>query len=133
MRTILLALSLLLSTGLVWADTLRQVEAKILLQSSPVAGYRYHEGKEIWNELKVGDPLDLVREADNPYDSLAVRVDWKGYVLGYVPRADNRAIAHVLDRGEKAEARIVKLRKSKNPRERVLFEIYLNPYVTPGH
>jgi hypothetical protein len=39
----------------------------------------------------------------------------------------------VLDRGEKAEARIVKLRKSKNPRERVLFEIYLNPYVTPGH
>lgn len=133
MRSLLLALLFLLSCGVGRADNTRQIEVRILLQSSPVAGYRYHEGKEVWNELKVGDALHLVREADNPYDPLAVRVDWHGHVLGYVPRADNHAIARVLDRGEKAEARIVKLRKSRNPRERVLFEIYLNPYVTPVH
>jgi hypothetical protein len=120
----LLVLSLLLTIGTACAEP-HQAEARILLQSSPIAGYRYHEGKAVWNELQVDAPLDLVREADNPYDALAVRVDWHGHVLGYVPRADNRAVARLLDRGETVEARIVKLRKSRNPRERVQFEVYV--------
>lgn len=126
MQTILLALSLLLATGITHADA-PHVTARILLQSSPLAGFRYHEGKEVWDELKVGDALQLVREPDNPYDPKAVRVDWHGHVLGYVPRAENAAVARLMDRGEPVEARIVKLRKSRNPRERILFEIYLKP------
>ena len=124
MQPIILALSLLIATGITHADS-PHVESKVLLQSSPVAGYRYHEGKAVWSELNVGDTLDLVREPDNPYDPLAVRVDWHSHVLGYVPRRDNRGVAHALDRGEKVEAKIVKLRRSRNPRERILFEIYL--------
>jgi hypothetical protein len=125
-KRLILALLLCLVCPL-WAADVPQVTARILLQSSPLAGFRYHEGKAVWDELKVGDVLELVREPDNPYDPKAVRVDWQGHVLGYVPRAENAAVARQIDRGEKLEARIVKLRKSRNPRERVLFEIYLKP------
>lgn len=104
------------------ADT----NSKILLQSSPLAGFRYYEGKRLWSEMKVGDALGLVREPDNPYDANAVRVEWRGYKLGYVPRADNEALARFMDRGSKAGARITRLKKSRNPWQRIEFEVYLD-------
>ena len=124
MKRLLLVLLLCLACPL-WAADVPHVTSRILLQSSPLAGFRYHEGKALWGELKVGDALQLVREPDNPYDPKAVRVDWQGHVLGYVPRAENAAVARQIDRGEKLEARIVKLRKSRNPRQRIEFDIYL--------
>lgn len=123
-RCILLCLLFSLA-GPAWATDAGHAEARILLQASPVAGFRYHEGKAVWDQLKVGDALQLVREPHNAHDPKAVRVDWRGHVLGYVPRVENHGIARALDRGEKVEARIIKLRKSRNPRERVLFELYL--------
>lgn len=102
-----------------------QTDAQILLQSSPLAGYRYYEGKRLWKLMQVGDTLTLVREPDNPHDRNAVRVEWQGHKLGYVPRADNEAVARFLDRGVQLEARITRLKKSRNPWERILFEIYL--------
>lgn len=99
--------------------------AKILLQNSPLAGFRYYEGKRLWSEMKVGDTLQLVREPGNAYDANAVRVEWQGYKLGYVPRADNEALARFMDRGSKAEARITRLKKSRNPWQRMEFEVYL--------
>ena len=99
--------------------------AKILLQSSPLAGFRYYEGKRLWSEMKVGDTLQLVREPDNSYDANAVRVEWQGHKLGYVPRADNEALARFMDRGSKASARITRLKKSRNPWQRMEFEVYL--------
>lgn len=101
------------------------VEVKILVQSSPLAGFRYYDGKRLWDELKVGDPLTLAREPDNPYDAKAIRVEWQGHKLGYVPRKENAAVARFMDRGQKLEARIVRLKKSHNPWQRIEFEIYL--------
>lgn len=109
-------------TGSVLATDVR---SRFLLQQSPVAGFRYHEGKAVWEEMKVGDSLTLLREPDNPYDGNAVRVDWQGHPIGYVPRTDNEALARFLDQGMKAEARIVRLKKSRNSRQRVLFEVLL--------
>lgn len=102
------------------------VNAKILLQNSPLAGFRYYEGKRLWSEMKVGDALQLVREPDNSHDTKAVRVEWQGHKLGYVPRTDNEALARFMDRGSKAEARITRLKKSRNPWQRMEFEVYLN-------
>jgi len=90
-----------------------------------VAGFRYHEGQEVWDEMRVGDSLALVREPGNPHDPKAIRVEWQGHLIGYVPRADNEALARFLDQGMKAEARIVRLKKARNPRQRVLFEVFL--------
>lgn len=98
---------------------------KILVQSSPLAGSQYYAATEVWPALKVGDRLTLTREPDNRHDRHAVRVDWNGRQLGYVPRAENRAVAGALDRGEKIEARISRLRAERDPWRRVEFEVYL--------
>jgi class 3 adenylate cyclase len=46
-------------------------------------------------------------------------------MLGYVPRAENAAVAWALDRGEPLRARVSKVREHPNPRMRVEFEVYL--------
>ena len=102
-----------------------QPETRILVQSSPVAGFQYHEGKRVWDQLKVGDALALVREPENPHDARAVRVEWNGHMLGYVPRAENDAVARQLDRGNKLEARIVRLTRHRDPWKRIEFEVFL--------
>ena len=102
-----------------------QPATRILIQSSPVAGFQFHEGKRLWDQLKVGDALTLVREPDNPHDARAVRVEWNGHMLGYVPRAENDAVARQLDRGNKLEARIVRLTKHRDPWKRIEFEVFL--------
>jgi hypothetical protein len=100
-------------------------EVKLLVQSSPLAGFRYHEAKAVWQDLKLGDRLELVREPANPHDPNAVRVEWRGRMLGYVPRADNTALAWAMDRGEAVSARISVLRAHPNPRMRVEFEVFI--------
>ena len=98
---------------------------RVLLQASPVAGFQYHEGEAVWAGLREGLPLDLVREADNVHDDKAVRIEWAGRKLGYLPRVENHAVAQLLDRGERLAARIARLRESRNPRERVRVEVTL--------
>ena len=98
---------------------------KILVQSSPLAGSQYYTLSAIWEEIRPGDKLLLTREPDNRHDANAIRVEWNGQRLGYVPRAENRALAAAMDRGERVEARVSALRRAKNPWQRVEFEVYL--------
>jgi class 3 adenylate cyclase len=98
---------------------------QLLVQDSPLAGFRYGEAAEIWPQLREGDALDLVREADNPHDANAVRVDWRGHKLGYVPRRENAAVAWGLDRGAPLRARVSRLAPHPNPARRIGFEIYI--------
>jgi hypothetical protein len=100
-------------------------EVRLVVQSSPLAGWRYAEAAAVWPELKVGEPLDLVREAENPHDPNAVRVQWRGRKLGYVPRRQNAAIAWGLDRGAPLRARISRVSEHPNPAKRLEFEVYL--------
>ena len=100
-------------------------QVRLLVQSSPLAGFRYHEAPGLFPELRIGDRLDLVRESDNPHDPDAVRVEWRGRRLGYVPRRENSALAWAMDRGEPVSARISTLRVHRNPRRRVEFEVFI--------
>jgi hypothetical protein len=97
---------------------------RLLVQSSPLAGFRYHAAAEVWDELRVGDALELAREADNPHDANAVSVSWRGRKLGYVPRRENAALAWALDRGQRLRARVSGLASHPNPARRVEFEVY---------
>jgi len=97
---------------------------RVLVQSSPLAGFRYHAAAQNWEALKVGDALELVREPSNPHDRNAIRVEWRGELLGYVPRRDNATLAWAIDRGERVAARISRLQQHLNPRERMQFEVY---------
>jgi hypothetical protein len=98
---------------------------RILVQSSPLAGSQYYAAARVWNQIRPGDRLTLTREPDNRHDRNAVRVDWNGQQLGYLPRAENRAVARALDAGEKLDARVSKLRDDPNPWQRIEFEVYL--------
>lgn len=100
-------------------------QVRMLVQSSPLAGFRYHEAPLLFSELRLGDRLDLVREPDNPHDPNAVRVEWRGRNLGYVPRRDNPALAWAMDGGEAVSARISVLRAHRNPRQRIEFEVFV--------
>lgn len=98
---------------------------KILVQSSPLAGFQYHAGEALWGQMKAGDALDLAREPDNPHDPNAVRVEWRGVKLGYLPRRENRAVAAEMDRGTPVSARIARMREHRNPWQRLLVEVFV--------
>ena len=118
-------LALLCLVGL-WMQPLHaQVAAHILLQDSPLAGFQYHAGKALWPQMRAGDALSLVREPDNPHDARAVRVEWRGHKIGYVPRRENADVARLLDRGQTLSARIVRLAEVRDPWSRVRFEILI--------
>ena len=98
---------------------------RLLVQNSPLAGFRYHAAAEVGPALRVGDALELAREPENPHDANAVRVLWRGRVLGYVPRRENAALAWGLERGMQLRARISALAEHPNPARRVRFEVYV--------
>ncbi len=97
----------------------------LLLQTSPVAGFQYHDGEWVWPMLRIGDTVQLVREPRNAFDDSAVRIEWEGHHLGYVPRSENHAVAQLLDRDEALTARIAALTDSADPWRRVGVEVSL--------
>lgn len=97
----------------------------VLLQESQLAGFQYYRGEALWPSLRVGAPLSLVREPENRYDRDAVAVYCGGDKLGFVPQLENRALAQMLDRGERLEARIVALNEDGHPWQRIRMRISL--------
>ena len=118
-------LGLLLSIWLLTQSPAFAESIKILVQSSPLAGSQYYSASRLWTDIRIGDRLSLAREPDNRHDRNAVRVEWNGQKLGYVPRAENRAVAQALDAGERLEARVAGLRDDPDPWRRIEFEIFL--------
>ena len=116
MRSFCLSLALL--SAVASAQTVR-----VVVQSSPLAGFQYHEGERLWPQLHVGDPLVLAREPDNPHDANAVSVSWHGHKLGYLPRRDNARVAAEMDRGSRLAARIEALRQEQDPWTRLRVEV----------
>lgn len=103
----------------------RAGRVRLVVQSAPLAGWRYYSGPELWRELRVGDALELAREPENPHDANAIVVSWRGRKLGYLPRRENAALAWGLDRGERLHARIRRLAESPNPARRVEIEVFM--------
>jgi len=114
-----------LSLGLAASLTALAGDIRVLVQSSPLAGFRHYAGEALWHDMREGDRLTLVREADNPHDANAVRIEWRGQKLGYLPRAENRAVATAIDNGDAMDARIAKLRQHRNLWQRVLIEVFV--------
>ena len=84
-------------------------ENKMFIKECHLAGRLYHEADEVWDQLKVGMELKLLREVDNRYDPDAVAVvlpapgrddcDREFYLLGYIPADENALIATMIDMG----------------------------------
>ena len=68
------------------------------LLDSYLAGSHDHDLSVIDDLLKKGSILQLVRDQGNEFDKHAVAVTMEnGYLLGYIPRVDNRVLANLLD------------------------------------
>lgn len=97
--------------------------ARIVVQHAPLAGFVYYDGKGVWERMKKGDRLTLLREPSNPHDANAIRIEWQGHMLGYVPRRENADLARQIDLGARPEGRITALSKAANGRHRISYEI----------
>jgi hypothetical protein len=109
--------------GCLASPTQADVESAFIVQTSPLAGYQYHAGRALFSLMSEGDRLTLHRELDNPYDAKAVRVEWRGVMIGFAPRVDNVDLARLMDSGMQVEGRIVALQKSRDPWKRILFDV----------
>lgn len=101
------------------------VESEFVIQRSLAAGLRHHSAKGVWDAMGVGDALQLVREPTNSDDVNAVRIEWQGVLLGYLPKGENAAVARQLDRGAPLRARVAELAKYRNHRLKLALDIYL--------
>jgi HIRAN domain-containing protein len=124
-RRLLAVLLALAAAALSWSAAAGAQSVRMLVQSSRLAGFAHDEAAAVFPELRVGDGLRLAREPGNPHDPNAVRVEWRGHKLGYVPRAENAALAWAMDRGETVSARVTRLRHHPNPRMRIEFDVYV--------
>ena len=62
-----------------------------------IAGMEYtvkniKEGKKLFEEIKVGEFVEVVHERENKFDEYACAIYYKGKKLGYIPRDQNQDI-----------------------------------------
>jgi len=94
-----------------------------------LAGRKYYDADLVWDYLRVGQQLRLERETDNPHDPYAVQVvytkDGDDYLLGYIPRTDNKQIAGFLEMGwtEIFDCRISIINPDTHPENQVRLTI----------
>ena len=98
---------------------------RLLAQRSPLAGAQYHRLAEVWPRLAVGDTLTLEREPGNRHDTRAVRVLWRGIMIGSLPRAANFEAADEMDAGRRLSARIGQLAPDPDPWKRLRVDVWV--------
>ena len=101
------------------------VTKKLFFMDCHLAGRKYHDADDVWDELKVGTTLRLERDKENRFDPYAVMVvhdkDDDEYLLGYIPRGENETIANLLEMGwaNIFECRISKIDPEVHPEEQI--------------
>ena len=98
----------------------RRIEKRHLMNCR-IAGFSYWDGAEAFEKLKIGTPLDLVREPDNRFDPYAVAIYYGEYKLGFIPRDMNHELSKYLEMGygDIYETRITRLAPQEHPEQQV--------------
>ena len=88
-------------------NVLKPLMNEIFLSFTNIAGTRYCDNQDVFKRLEKNDPLLLEREADNKYDSNAIKVlTADGEKLGYIPKRDNSIFTLLMDAGKILHARV---------------------------
>lgn len=107
------------------------VVKKMYFMDCHLAGRKYHDADEVWDELKVGTILKLMRDKENRIDPYAVEVIYERkdkkenvedeFCIGYIPRDENETIASFLEMGwdNVFECRISKINPDAHPENQV--------------
>jgi hypothetical protein len=80
-----------------------------------IAGFQYHQGPALIEELREVDELNLVREANNGHDRRAVALRYGEAHFGYVPRERNQTLSRLLDQCAPLQCRITHVDPDANP------------------
>lgn len=105
---------------------------RAVLLETFVAGFRFHQGPGVLGQIRAGDRLELVPEPENPHDRHAVRLEWKGVKLGYVPREPrSRVVTDTLAQGAVLHAEVVHVDADAPPWEAVRFAVHLSTEGAP--
>lgn len=73
--------------------TIKKVAKKIELVRVNLAGVQYSDYQTCVG-LKAGSPLKLTWERNNKFDDEAIRVDYYGTKIGYIPKGNNQEMLH---------------------------------------
>lgn len=94
-----------------------------------IAGFSYWEGCIVFNELKIGTELALVREEENKFDPYAVAIYYGESKIGFIPRDKNHEISKFLELGytKMFEPRINRLTPDAHPENQVGVIVYIKP------
>jgi len=94
-----------------------------------IAGFTYWDGVDVFDQLKIGQELQLKADPENDYDPRAVAIYFGDVKLGYVPRDSNREIRKFLDCGHDLfETKISQVSPDAHPEAqvRVVIKVRLN-------
>ena len=82
-----------------------------------IAGFTHYDGLDVIEYLKLGAPVSLRSEPENPHDPDAVAVYYEDTKLGYVPAEKNSYVSSLLyfGHGDIIEARINSHNPEANP------------------
>jgi len=85
-----------------------------------IAGFAYYEGVLAFNQMKIGTELHMKLEPGNQHDRKAIEIYFKDFKLGYVPRANNKAVYAILKSGvDILEARVQTLSPDMPPEQQI--------------
>ncbi len=108
-----------------WKHEPAAIAADYELERFFIAGFQYHDGPEVVEELEAGTELVLIHEKDNPHDPRAVAFHMGSSHLGYIPRQRNRTIAALLDQGAPLRARITQVDSDADPWHAVEVAVFM--------
>ena len=102
-------------------------KTKELFLSCNVAGFSHYEGCIVFDQLKIGSRMQLVREDENAYDHDAVAIFFGDSHLGYVPSSKNEQLATMLDlgHGDLFEVYVQRLDPTAHPEQQVHVAIFM--------
>ncbi len=99
-----------------WLDLKKSTESlpmpfkhEVLLKECHIAG-TMHVGDiaEKTKSVEVGSTLQLKREPDNKYDSMAIRVETdSGERIGWIPQKYNEVLSRLMDAGKLLYAKVI--------------------------
>ena len=88
------------------SDLIKPLVNEIHLFDTYIAGTTHIDDESVFDEIRAGDKLTLVRE-DNKFDDKAIVIQTKDdRKLGYVPERDNLIFSRLMDAGKLLMAKI---------------------------
>ena len=105
------------------------------LMDCHIAGFTYYDGLDVIEELKLGAPVTLVSEPENPHDAEAVAIYFRETKLGYVPRAKTYFVSQQLyfGHGDIFQAKINYRNLDENPERQFRIVVKLKDNRTGGN